>query len=266
MKVKKVLLIAAAAGLGVIALKSAGKVLPHAAREVRDEVSALFDRHLPMEKKFAMLRREANGIDGEMEKVKNELAREIVEVRDLTARTAEHRAAVETNAKTLTARGKVIQDANEYVSYGSRKVTKADALTQLQRDVTVYARNKKQLAAMEATLASRETIKETLGKTLDSMRSKKGEVLAAIDEAEAEYKQLQLNAVESKYQADDTKLAQIKESLRALNKSIAIERERQNLTPRLLEETPASAPAQTVQEILAPVTGETVPPAIGAAD
>ena len=267
MKTKKVVGIALAVGLGVLALKSARGVngLFHSLRHDAQDVTAWVESQVPMEKKFAQLRRDAGEIDGEMEKVKNELAREIVEVRDLKDRAAELRAAVETNDKTLTARGKVIDDAAEHVSFNGRKVSKADALAQYTRDVKVFAMNRKQLAAMEATLASREAIKETLVKTLDGMKSKKGEVLAAIDEAEAEYKQLQLTAVESKYQADDTKLARIKENLRSLKKKIAIEREKQNLTPVVLEEA-AAAPTKSAAEMLAAAKGEAVPPAVGEAD
>ena len=125
-----------------------------------------------------------------------------------------------------------------------------------------YARNKQRLALLETTLTHHEVIKETLAKTLDSMKTKKAEVLAAIDEVEADYKQMQLTAVESKYQMDDTKLAQIKQSLRELKKSVEIEKEKQNLTPRVMEDAPASAPAKTVKEILAPVTGAAQPATI----
>jgi hypothetical protein len=261
MKLKKILLVAGAVGLGVVMWKSSNGIVKSLRHEAQAAVTWV-ETKVPMEKRFDQLRRDAQSIDGEMEKVKNDLAREIVEVRDLTNRTAELRAAVEKNAVTLTARGQVITDATEKVKYGARTFSKADALTELQKDVNGYARSKQRLALLETTLTHREVIKETLAKTLDSMKTKKAEVLAAIDEVEADYKQMQLTAVESKYQMDDTKLAQIKESLRALKKSVEIEKEKQNLTPRVLEETPASAPAKTVKEILAPVTGTAQPATI----
>ena len=261
MKLKKILLVAGAVGLGVVMWKSSNGVVKSLRHDAQAAITWV-ETKVPMEKRFDQLRREAQSIDGEMEKVKNDLAREIVEVRDLTNRTAELRAAVEKNAATLTARGQAITDATEKVKYGTRTFSKADALTELQKDVNGYARNKQRLALMETTLTHRETIKETLAKTLDSMKTKKAEVLAAIDEVEADYKQMQLTAVESKYQMDDTKLAEIKKSLRELKKSVEIEKEKQNLTPRVLEEAPASAPAKTVKEILAPVTGTAQPATI----
>ncbi len=258
MKLTKVLLAAGAVGLGVVAWRSSHTAFKSMRHEVQ-QVATWADKKVSMETRFEMLRRDANSIDGETDKVMNDLAREIVEVRDLTARTAELRAAVEKNAATLTARGQAITDATEKVRFGNRIVSKADALTQLEKDVAVYKRDKSRLADMDKTLGHRESIKETLSKTLDTMRSKKAEVLAAIDEVEADYKQTRLLAVESKYQMDDTKLAQIKESLRDLKKSVAVEKELQNLAPRVLEESPASSPAKTVKEILAPVTGAATP-------
>jgi len=267
-KFKKMLLVAGAVGLGVVMWKSTNTVVKSVRHEAQSVATwVVSDANVPMEKRFEMLRRDAQSIDGEMERVKNDLAREIVEVRDLTARTAELRAAVEKDAATLTARGQAITDATEKVKYGARTLPKAEALTQLERDVNGYARSKQQLATMETTLGHREAIKETLAKTLDGMRSKKGEVLAAIDEVEADYKQLQLTAVKSKHPVlDDSKLSQIKESLRALKKSVAIEKEKQNLTPRLLDEAPAAGPAKSVKEILAPVTGAATPGAIDEAN
>ena len=265
MKLKKILLVAAVAGLGVVLFKSSNGVV----KSLRHEVQAAttwVETKVPMEKRFELLRRDAQSIDGEMEKVKNDLAREIVEVRDLTNRTAELRAAVEKNAVALTARGQAITDATEKVKFGTRTFSKSDAMADLQKDVNGFTRSKQRLALMETTLAHRETIKETLAKTLDGIKTKKAEVLAAIDEVEADYKQMQLTAVESKYQMDDSKLAEIKKSLRELKKSVEIEKEKQNLTPRVLEETPASAPAKTVKEILAPVTGTAQPATIDEAN
>ena len=206
MKLKKLLLVAGVATVGVMGFKWAGNSIERVTRTARQEareVATWVEGQVPMEKRFEQLRRDAQAIDGEMEKVKNDLAREIVEVRDLTNRTAELRASVEKTATALTARGQAIDDATEKVKYGTRTFSKTEALAELQKDVNRYTRDKSRLASMEATLVNRETIKETLSKTLDSMKTKKAEVLAAIDEVEADYKQLQLAAVESKYQADE---------------------------------------------------------------
>jgi chromosome segregation ATPase len=254
MKLKKLLLVAVVVGGGIIAFKSSSSMIRHLKDEGRTAISWV-ESQVPMEKKFAQLRHEAEGIDKDMEKVKGDLAREIVEVRELTARTAELRASVDTEGKRLTAMGETITDAREKVKYGATMVSVPEATAKLQKDVAVFVRNKKSLDLMENTLTYREKIKETLQKTLDSMKTKKAEVLAAIDEAEAEYKEMQLSNVESKYQADDTKLAKIKENLRKLKKGIEIEKEKLNLSPRVYEETPTAAP-KTISEILAPVTGK----------
>ena len=87
------------------------------------------------------------------------------------------------------------------------------------------------------------------------MRNQKRELGAQIDAVEAEYKALQLQQIESKYQTDDTKLARIKESLRTMRTKLDVEKEKLKLTPKV-HEAPASTTGaeQSVDEILAPLT------------
>ena len=217
---KKLLIVGVIAGAAVLAFKGT-RFISH----VKHEVSSARDwaeGQLPMEKKFAHLRKDVDTLDRDLEKVKNELAREIVEVRELTAKSGELRAQVETEHKVLVARGDVITEATEKVKYGATMVSIPEAKNRLAKDVNIHVKNQSRLKMLEATLTSRETIKETLQKTLDTMKNKKAEMLAEIDAVEAEYKTLQLTQVESKYQTDDTKLAKIKETLRQLKKSVDI--------------------------------------------
>ncbi|MGL6073254.1 MAG: hypothetical protein ACRC8S_03725 [Fimbriiglobus sp.] len=251
MKLKKLLLVGAIVGAVIIGTKVT-RSFSHVREDARAAISWV-ESQVPMEKKFKQLRHEANGIDKDMDKVKNELAREIVEVRELTQRTAELRATIAKESDRLTAQGERITEATQRVSYGKIEMSVAEATVRLQKDVNQFVRTKKNLELMEKTLVHRETIKDTLQKTLDSMKTKKAEVLAEIDEAEAQYKELTLANVESKYQADDTRLAKIKERLRGLKKEVDIEKEKLALSPRVMEETPATS-TKSVQEILAPLS------------
>ena len=251
---KKLLIVGVIAGAAMLAFKGT-KFISH----VKHEVSSARDwaeGQLPMEKKFAHLRKDVSTLDRDLEKVKNDLAREIVEVRELNQKTGELRAQVETEKKTLVARGDVITESTEKVRYGTVTVSIPEAKNRLERDVKVHVNNQNRLKMLEATLTSRETIKETLQKTLDTMKTKKAEMLAEIDAVEAEYKTLQLTQVESKYQTDDSKLAKIKETLRDLKKSVEIEKEKLALTPSIREEQPATDASKSVEDILAPLTGK----------
>jgi len=252
MKLKKLILIGAVVAAGLVAWKGA-KMIPHASHEISVAIDWA-ESKVPMEKKFSMLRKDAESLDKDIDKVKNELAREIVEVRELTHKTGELRAQVETNAKALVARGETISNADKVVLVGRSSISIPEAKSRLEKDVARHMKDAKRLETMEKTLEHREAIRDTLTKTLDGMKAKKAEAMAAIDELEAEYKQLQLTQVESKYQTDDTRLAKIKDDLRKIRKDVEVKREVLNLTPRVMEETTAEGTAaKTVEEILAPV-------------
>lgn len=253
MKLKKLILVGAVVGAGLLAWKGS-KFIPHAKHEISVAIDWA-ESKVPMEKKFAMLRKDADSLDKDIDKVKNDLAREIVEVRELTLKTAELRASVEKNAKELVARGETITNATEkVVLVGRSSISVPEAKNRLEKDVARHLKDAKRLETMEKTLEHREQIRDTLVKTLDGMKAKKAEALAGIDELEAEYKQLQLSQVESKYQTDDSRLAKIKDDLRKIRKDVEVKKEVLNLTPRVLEETPVEgSAAKTVEEILAPV-------------
>lgn len=248
--IKKLLLLAAVGGLAFVGIR-ATKMGSYA----RTEVSALgewADEQIPVEKKIATMRKEVSGLDRDIEAVKDELAKEIVEVRELNTNTAQFRAQIENEQKSILARGEQLKDATEKVTVGKLTISVPEAKDQLQRDVSRHVNRKKQLASMEQSLGHRERIKDSLEKQLDGMVKQKQELAAAIDAVEAEYKSLQLQQIESKYQTDDSRLAKIKESLRGMRKKLDVEREKLKLTPRTSEEAVDSA--KSVDEILAPLS------------
>ena len=115
--VKKVVVATLVAG-GAVAAFSGTRALRHVGDEVR-EVRAWADSKVPMEKRFNMLREDAAGLDREVGRVKTELAREIVETRELTEATGALRAKVAADRSGLLARGKAMQDADKHVSVGA---------------------------------------------------------------------------------------------------------------------------------------------------
>lgn len=248
---KKLILVGVVAAVAMVGLRGT-RFLGYAKQELADARDWVDDQ-VPVEKKIEQMRKDVANLDRDVEHVKDGLAREIVEVRDLTTEVGKLRASVETEQKGLVKRGEEVKSATEYVSYGRAMIPVAEAKELLKQSVDTHIKRKQQLASMEKTLTHRERIKDTLEKQLDSMLKQKQELRAAIDAVEAEYKALQLQQMESKYQRDDTRLARVKESLSDLRKKLDIEREKLKLSPRVYEpETPAVT--QSVDDILAPIT------------
>jgi len=143
------------------------------------------------------------------------------------------------------------------VKYGSTMVPVGEAKDLLQADVNRHLAKKTTLESQEKALAARERNKEYLEKQLDVLKRQKDDLAAQIDTFEAEYKALQLQQMESKFQTDNTRLAGIKESLRSLKKKVEIERERLNMEPTVnVDSAAGSANGKTVDEIMAPVEGK----------
>jgi DNA repair exonuclease SbcCD ATPase subunit len=214
------------------------------------------------EEKLSDLRKEVAKLDKDVEKVKTELAKEIVAVRGLTTETADLRASVDASGKSLMAQGEAIKEATgERVKYGTTtaSIPVPEAKERLRKDVAILVQKQNTLSAKEKTLAQREAIRDTLQKQLDALVRAKQEMLAEIDAVEAEYKNLQLQQIEAKYQFDDSRLAKIKEQLRTIRNDVDVEKEKvrinDEVNPKLEAKSVVTGASETVDQILAPLNG-----------
>ena len=249
--IKKLLVVGLVAAAAVAAFKGT-RWLGYAKNEVAS-ISDWAEAKVPVDKKIASMRKEVGNLDRDIDRVRDDLAREIVDLRILTDEVKTLRTSVETEQKGLVARGDALKDATERVKVGAAFVPVAEAKDRLKQDVSVHLKRKTSLDGMEKALANRERIKETLERQLDGMIKQKQELKAQIDAVEAEYKALQLQQIESKYQQDDSRLAKIKESLRKMQRDLDVEKEKLKLAPRVHSEPTPAAETQSVDEILAPL-------------
>jgi peptidoglycan hydrolase CwlO-like protein len=264
-KMKKLILVAVIGFLAVSAAKGT-KWFSHIRSEIA-EAREWAKGQVPPEREVARLRSELKLLDRDIMTVVNKLAQERVGCERLKEQVEELRARQSTAKELLHARGNAIKEAEgkseTFVSFGDRKVGLRAAKGELQDGVNRYDANQKCLDTMEATAAHRERIKDTLEKQLETLKNQKSELATQIDAMEAELTMLKLQQMESKYQTDDTRLAKIKEDLRALKTKIAVEREKLKLMPAAFD-APVSPSVgnKSVDDILAPLSGSK--PAAGA--
>jgi chromosome segregation ATPase len=249
---KKFLIVGAIAAVVVVGIKAT-----RFGAYVRDEARSAAnwaDDQIPVDKKIATLRKEVSTLDRDIDKVKNELAKEIVAVRELTTKTNELRASVDTEQKGLLARGQELKDATEKVKFGGTFISVPEAKDRLNKEVQVHLTKKKSLDAHEKALNSREKICDTLQKQFEALKKQKDDLKVEIDNIEAEYKALQLQQIESKYQTDDSRLASVKKSLADLKRKLEVEKTKLELEPR--KYAPATIPGSSeasIDDILAPL-------------
>jgi len=226
---KKLLLVGVVAALAVGVLKGTRMM-----QRASDEVASLddwADDQVPVEKKIAAMRKETGKLDKDIEKAKNELAREIVEVKELNGKVVETRVSLDSEHKILAARSEALKDATTKVKYGGTTMSVSEANSRLTKDVDYLLKKKQALENMEKNLAKREQIRDVLKKQLDGLVRQQQEMKNEIDTVEAQYKELQLAQIESKYQQDDSRLAKIKVDLRKLKKNLDVQKEKLNLAP-----------------------------------
>lgn len=252
---KKLMLVGVVAGATVAVVKNT-KIGGHVRHEAA-EVVAWADSQVPVEKKIERLRKDVQFLDKDIKKAASALASEIVAVRMLKTDVDEQRVALGRQKADLMARGAELKDA-QAVAVTDKPAPAADAKERLKLAVTRHKDQERQLAANEKMLELRERNKATLETQFETLKTKKLEMEAAISQAETKFKELQLAQTESKFQSDDTRLAKIKADLRELNKQLDVKAEELKLQPRVHEAGSPAAEAveQTVEEILAPITGK----------
>lgn len=248
----KKLLIAAIVGVVAFSALKGTKMFSYAKQEVAS-VGDWMDSQVPVEKKIQHLRKEVKQLDKDIDKAQTAYVTEIVDVEHLSKDVAEMKGAVVGDHEKILAMGEKIKSANKdaklKVAYGTQTVSTDEALQLLQSDTKRLVSRKATLGSMEQTLAARVRIKDALQKQLDGLRRNKQEMNVAIDKLEAEYKVLQYEQIESKYQVDDTRLAGVKQSLRDLQREVDIQRQKLKLAPTVAEDGPP-ANGLSVDDIL----------------
>lgn len=255
----KKLVIVGIVGFVAVAAVKGSKFGSHIRAEI-DSWRAKAEANIPPEREIARLRSEIKQLDKDILAVVGQLARERVEVAQLKERADELRAKQSTDKELLNTRAQAIKNATEFVTFGNRKLSVESAKAELADGVKRYTANQKSLEAMDTAVGSRERVKETLEKQLETLKNQKGELAAAVDALEAELTALKLAQMESKYQTDDTRLAKIKEDIRALKTKIEIKREELKLMPTALESQPNAAGNLSVDDIMAPLAGTPAKP------
>jgi chromosome segregation ATPase len=259
----KKLVILGAIGFVAVSVMSGTKLCSY----IRSEINSARERaenNIPPEKEIARLRNELKLLDKDILTVVNELAKQRVAVNELQEQVGDLSTKQSKDAEMLRQRGKAIESAEGHVTFGNRTVAIADAKAELEAGVKRYTATQKSLDSLQALLANRIKVRDSLEKQLETMKAQKAELAAAVDDMEAQLAVLKLQQMESKYQTDDTRLAKIKEDLRKLRTKVDVEREKLKLMPAAMESGSTATPAtngKSVDDILAPLNAAPAKPA-----
>jgi phage shock protein A len=244
------------------------------ARKVRQDVKEWCEKNLNgkddkktdkdtlTQKDIERLKKDLKELDKDVIGTINQLAKERVEVAELEKQVQELEKKQEADKALLDSRAASIKRATEVqnstgsVTFGTRTLSVPEALAELESGVARYKANEKSLTSLKTLLGQRQRVRDALEKQLEALKNQKAELTNAVNALEAELALLKLQQTESKYQTDDTKLAKLKENIRAAEKKLAIEREKLKLMPAALEPNAPAASNKSVDDIMAPLNGQ----------
>lgn len=246
---KKILLVVVVIAGVVFAVKGAG-VIGSLKREYENAKNAIKGDKTE-EEQIKELRKEVEKLDKDVDKAKDNLAKEIVEVRDLQKLSAKLRVEVTGEEKRVLAFGEDLKTTEGQIAYGREMLSVPEAKERLKSDVSLLVRKKNTLGTMEKTLTHRERSKDILEKQLAELANQKQSLKSEVDAIEVEYQNIKLQQMENKYQKDDSRLSNIKQSIEKMRKDLEVKKERIKLDP-VGQQAPAST--ESVDDIIKPLS------------
>lgn len=194
-----------------------------------------------------------NSLDEDIETAKSKLASARVRVTNLQGEVVALREELARDRAYIVARGEELKAATGLVKLtNGTSVTVDEAKERLAADVETYNARHRDLDRKERTLAIQIRTRDTIQGQYEALHRNRQEWQTAHDELEAELELLELEQLESDYQNDDSRSAEIKQSIQKLSERIAVDRE----TLRIDEEFGADPVLdRSVDEILGELEG-----------
>ena len=245
---KKVAIVGAAGLLtaAVLTQTSVGNWMCHKFTQADD----YFESKIPPDEEVRRIKVEVASLDKDIDKARGSVAEERYEVKELKSKVEAKKSTVENSRSAVDTRGRMMKDASagKLVKWDGREIGYDRAKELLYAQVSAHKNQEKELKALETMLGVRERTRDLAEQHLQALISQKSELEAAVTELEADIKLAKIQQVESKYQNDGTKMAEVKDSLAKLRKRIEIQRGKLELAKQYDK---SSVENKSVDEILA---------------
>jgi hypothetical protein len=212
-------------------------------------MSTKLEASVTPEIELARIKNEIANLDGDVDKVKGDLAEANVNVRLLRSETDDLRSQVKAGETAVRKHGEVIEAASDsgQIQWGVRKVSYVNAKELLMGEVKRQNDLVARLKIHEQTLSAQEQTRDLVEQQLQEMLRQKDDLYGAVAQMESEIKLANVEQIRSKYQNDGSRMGDIKSSLAELQKRVMVQRERLHVA-----ETYTRSPAadKSVKEIL----------------
>jgi chromosome segregation ATPase len=188
---------------------------PHIRTAVREARTALRHQVSP-DFTIATIRGEINGLDNDLSGNFDRLANETVAVKRLKENIGDMQVRLEKQKTVVLKLRGDLDKGTKRVVYGGVEYTSDELRDTLAREFDAYKMAEGALKARQEELKARQQGLDAGRVKIDAMRNAKEQLLAELAKIEAEYRQVQVTETRSKFQVDNSRLANIKASMKDL--------------------------------------------------
>lgn len=178
---------------------------------------------VPLEFEIQRVRNEIAQLGPDMKEKCRSIAEEMVAIDNLKEEIKVTEANLKQQKDNVRAMAQALETGVQTVSFDHRDYSAHRLSERLSRDVNACKRCEKEVAAKRAQLEAKENGLAAARERLETVRTEKEELEAQVDRLEADLKTVQAAQARSKFQYDDSKLSQCKQTLQEIRNRLNVE-------------------------------------------
>jgi peptidoglycan hydrolase CwlO-like protein len=224
---KKLAWLGVAALVAFVVVKATGfeKFCGPMATKIKQKIES----KIPLEDQIAVIKDQISKLQPDIDRAKTRVAEKRVAVKNLQNDVDSMRATLTENKDALQVRADNLANGEKFVYYGGVQVPATDAKKRLAVDFKNYQRQEALFKSKEQLLSIRQDELRIAQEQLEALAAAQKQAETEVAQLETELMTLRLTQTRSKYQADDSRLADIKQSIAKVRSRIEVDIEKDNL-------------------------------------
>lgn len=221
---KKLLIAAVAVMVGLVVLRKTE--LGSLMRVWWKKATVCARNKVPIETEIESLREQISQLDRSTKEHFSAYAEEAVAVDNLEANVKTLQAKLEEQERSILTMRKDLKSDTATISYGDNTYSRDEVTRQLKHDWEQYQRGLVHLKARKEALKARKQALQLTKEQSEAMKEARSELVAQLDQLEAELKTVRLAQTRSHTPLDDSDLSQIKDGVSRVRDRIRVEQKK----------------------------------------
>jgi peptidoglycan hydrolase CwlO-like protein len=184
---------------------------------------------VPLEFEIERVRTQIAKLDEDVRDQLGPIAEDMASIKELGEKIKAARENLAERKTSLLALSRELKKGSKLISYRDEEYTTEEARSQLALDFAAYKRDQADLKSQENILVNKKKAVRAVRQQLSAIRTLKRDLEVQVARLEAELKAVRLAQTRDKYQLDDTRLSDIKQSLAEIQHRLDVESEKTKL-------------------------------------